>query len=105
VKELTDKPFGVNITMLPALRELPNDGFVQVVCEEGVAVVETSAGRPEKYIDTLKKAKVKLIHKVGSVRHALNAQKIGCDAVEVVGFESGGFPLPDDVTLWGIKGT
>ena len=102
VKELTDRPFGVNITMLPALRELPNDGFVQVVCEEGVPVVETSAGRPEKYIDTLKKAKVKLIHKVGSVRHALNAQKIGCDAVEVVGFESGGFPLPDDVTLWNL---
>ncbi|MBN1614016.1 MAG: nitronate monooxygenase [Deltaproteobacteria bacterium] len=102
VKELTDKPFGVNITMLPALRELPNDGFVQVVCEEGVPVVETSAGRPEKYVEPLKNAGVKLIHKVGSVRHALNAQKIGCDAVEVVGFESGGFPLPDDVTLWNL---
>ena len=101
-KKLTDKPFGVNITMLPALRELPNDGFVQVVCEEGVSVVETSAGRPEKFIDTLKKANVKIMHKVGSVRHARNAEKIGCDAVIAVGFEGAGHPLADDITLWNL---
>ena len=101
-KKLTDKPFGVNITMLPAMRELPNDGYVQVLCEEGVAVVETSAGRPEKYIDTLKKAGVKIMHKVGTVRHARNAEKIGCDAVIAVGFEGAGHPMPDDVTHWNL---
>ncbi|MBN1613109.1 MAG: nitronate monooxygenase [Deltaproteobacteria bacterium] len=102
VKKLTDKPFGVNIVMLPAIRELPNDGFVQVICEEGVPVVETAAGKPGKYIDALKRANVKIMHKVGSVQHARNAQKLGYDAVEVVGFESAGFPLPDDVTMWNL---
>ena len=101
-RKLTDKPFGVNITMLPAMRELPNEGYVQVVCEEGVPVVETSAGRPEKYIDTLKKAGVKIMHKVGTVRHARNAEKIGCDAVIAVGFEGAGHPMPDDITLWNL---
>lgn len=102
VRKLTDKPFGVNIVMLPALRELPNDGFVQVICEEGVPIVETAAGRPGKYIDILKRANVKIMHKVGSVQHALNAQRLGYDAVEVVGFESAGYPLPDDITLWNL---
>ena len=101
-KELTDKPFGVNITLLPAMRELPNDGYVQVVVEEGVPVVETTAGRPEKYVDILKKANVKIMHKVGSVKHAKNAEKIGCDAVIAVGFEGAGHPLMDDVSLWNL---
>jgi NAD(P)H-dependent flavin oxidoreductase YrpB (nitropropane dioxygenase family) len=101
-RKLTDKPFGVNITMLPAMRELPNEGYVQVVCEEGVPIVETSAGRPEKYIDTLKRAGVKVMHKVGTVRHARNAEKIGCDAVIAVGFEGAGHPMPDDVTHWNL---
>ena len=101
-RKLTDRPFGVNITMLPAMRELPNDGYVRVVCEEGVTVVETSAGRPEKYIDALKKADVKIMHKVGSVRHARNAERIGCDAVIAVGFEGAGHPLMDDITLWNL---
>jgi NAD(P)H-dependent flavin oxidoreductase YrpB (nitropropane dioxygenase family) len=101
-KKLTDKPFGVNITLLPAMRQLPNDGFVQVVVEEGVPVVETTAGKPEKYVDILKRANVKVMHKVGSVRHAKNAEKIGCDAVIAVGFEGGGHPLMDDVSLWNL---
>ncbi len=101
-RKLTDKPFGVNITLLPAMRQLPNDGFVQVVVEEGVPVVETTAGRPEKYVDILKRANVKVMHKVGSVKHAKNAEKIGCDAVIAVGFEGGGHPLMDDVSLWNL---
>jgi nitronate monooxygenase len=101
-RKLTDKPFGVNITMLPAIRELPNDGFVQVVVEEGVPVVETSGSNPEKYVDILKKANVKLMHKVGAVRHARTAERIGCDAVIAVGFEGAGHPLMDDITLWNL---
>ena len=101
-KELTDRPFGVNITLLPAMKELPNDGYVRVVVEEGVPVVETTAGRPEKYVDILKKANVKVMHKVGSVRHAKNAEKFGCDAVIAVGFEGAGHPLMDDVSLWNL---
>ena len=101
-RKLTDRPFGVNITMLPAMRELPNDGFVQVAVEEGVAVIETSGSRPDKYVDTLKKAGIKLMHKVGSVRHARSAEGIGCDAVIAVGFEGAGHPLMDDITLWNL---
>jgi nitronate monooxygenase len=73
-----------------------------VVVEEGVPIVETTAGRPEKYVDILKRANVKVMHKVGSVRHARNAEKIGCDAVIAVGFEGGGHPLMDDVSLWNL---
>lgn len=101
-RKLTDKPFGVNITMLPAIRELPNDGFVQVVVEEGVPVVETAGRSPEHYIDVLKKANVKIMHKVGAVRHARTAERIGCDAVIAVGFEGAGYPLMDDITLWNL---
>jgi nitronate monooxygenase len=84
------------------MRQLPNDGFVQVVVEERVPVVETTAGRPEKYVHILKKANVKVMHKVGSVKHAKNAEKIGCDAVIAVGFEGAGHPLMDDVSLWNL---
>lgn len=101
-KKLTQKPFGVNITLLPSMRQIPNDGFVQIVVEEKVSVVETSGGRPEKYIEILKRAGVKVMHKVGSVKHAKNAEKIGCDAVIAVGFEGAGHPLMDDVSLWNL---
>ncbi len=101
-KKLTQKPFGVNITLLPAMRQIPNDGFVQVVVEERVPIVETSGGRPEKYMDILKRAGIKVMHKVGSVKHARNAEKIGCDAVIGVGFEGAGHPLMDDVSLWNL---
>ena len=101
-RQLTDKPFGVNITLLPSMRELPNDGFVQVVCEEKIPVVETTAGKPEKYIDTLKKANVKVMHKVGSIQHAQHAERLGADAIILVGFEGAGHPLMDDVSLWNL---
>jgi len=101
-RRLTDKPFGVNITMLPAMRVLPTDGYVQVVVEEGIPVVETSGSSPEQYMDVLKKANMKVIHKAGNVRHARTAERIGCDAVFALGFEAGGHPLMDDVTLWNL---
>lgn len=101
-RKLTDKPFGVNITMLPAMRILPTGEYVQVVVEERVPVVETSGASPEEYMDVLKKANVKVIHKVGSARHARTAERIGCAAVFALGFEGAGHPLMEDVTLWNL---
>lgn len=101
-RKLTDKSFGVNITMLPARWELPTDGYVRVVVEESIPIVETSGRSPEQYMNVLKKANVKVIHKVGSVRHARSAERIGCDAVAALGFEGAGYPLMDDVTLWNL---
>lgn len=101
-RKLTDKPFGVNITMLPAMRILPTDGYVQVVVEERIPVVETSGASPEQYMDTFKKANIKVIHKVGVVRHARTAERIGCDAVFALGFEGAGHPMMDDITLWNL---
>ncbi len=97
-RELTDKPFGVNVSMLPVM--IPGDlteGYIEVVCEEGVPVVETAGRNPEPYIGKLHSAGVKLIHKVPAVRFAKKAESIGADAVTVVGFECGGHPGMDDV--------
>jgi nitronate monooxygenase len=97
-RDLSDKPFGVNISMLPVL--MPGDltnAFIEVVCEEGIPVVETAGRNPEPYVPRLKSAGVKLIHKVPAVRFAKKAESIGADAVTVVGFECGGHPGMDDV--------
>lgn len=97
-RDLTDKPFGVNISMLPMM--LPGDAteaYVDVVCEEGIPVVETAGRNPEQYVPKLKAAGVKLFHKVPAVRFAKKAESIGADAVIVVGFECGGHPGMDDV--------
>jgi len=101
-RELTDKPFGVNITLLPAMRILPTDDYVRVVVEEGVPVIESSGSSPEQYMDILKRGNVKVIHKVGAVRHARTAERVGCDAVTAAGFEEAGHPLMDDVTIWNL---
>jgi len=98
-RTLTDKPFGVNITLLPAVHESPHEEFINVVVEERVSMVETSGRPPEPYIERLKKANVKVIHKVGAVRHARSAERIGCDAVFTLGFEGAGHPMMEDVTM------
>lgn len=98
-RRLTDRPFGVNITLLPAEHESPHDEFVDIVVEEGVPVVETSGRPPEPYVERLKEANVKIIHKVGAVRHARSAERMGCDAVFTLGFEGAGHPMMEDVTL------
>jgi nitronate monooxygenase len=95
---ITDKPFGVNISMLPVF--MPGDLteiYMDVACEEGIPVIETAGRNPEPYIEKLKSAGVKLIHKVPAVRFAKKAESIGVDAVTVVGFECGGHPGMDDV--------
>ena len=96
-KELTDKPFAVNLTFLPSLATPDYPGYVKVIIEEGVKVVETAGRNPQQVMPALKEAGVKVIHKCTSVRHSLKAQSIGCDAVSVDGFECGGHPGEDDV--------
>ncbi len=96
-KAMTDKPFGVNLTFLPAVTPPDYPGFVKVIIESGIKVVETAGNNPAKWLPVLKEAGIVVIHKCTSVRHALKAEAIGCDAVSVDGFECGGHPGEDDV--------
>ena len=96
-KDMTDKPFGVNITILPTLTPPDYPGIVKAVIDGGVPVVETAGRNPVELLGPLKDAGIKVIHKCTSVRHSLKAQEIGCDAVSVDGFECGGHPGEDDV--------
>ncbi|MEQ8556875.1 MAG: nitronate monooxygenase family protein [Henriciella sp.] len=96
-KDMTDKPFGVNITFLPSTTPPDYPGIVKAVIDGGVKVVETAGNNPQAVLPHLKDAGIKVIHKCTAVRHALKAQSIGCDAVSVDGFECGGHPGEDDV--------
>lgn len=96
-REMTDRPFGVNLTFLPALASPDYPGYVQAIIDGGVKVVETAGNNPQQWLPLLKKHGIKVIHKCTSVRHALKAQAIGCDAVSVDGFECGGHPGEDDI--------
>jgi len=96
-REMTDKPFGVNLTFLPAFTAPDYPGYVKAIIEGGVKIVETAGRSPEAYMPYFKEAGIKVIHKCTSVRHALKAEKIGCDAVSVDGFECGGHPGEDDI--------
>ncbi|WP_417501844.1 NAD(P)H-dependent flavin oxidoreductase [Marinobacter sp.] len=96
-REMTDKPFGVNLTFLPSFSAPPYPEYIDAIISGGVKAVETAGRSPEKYMPQLKAAGIKVIHKCTSVRHALKAEKIGCDAVSVDGFECGGHPGEDDI--------
>ena len=96
-RELTDRPFGVNLTFLPALASPDYPGYLRAIVEGGVQIVETAGRNPEPFMPALKGAGITVIHKCTSVRHALKAEAIGCDAVSVDGFECGGHPGEDDV--------
>jgi NAD(P)H-dependent flavin oxidoreductase YrpB (nitropropane dioxygenase family) len=96
-RAMTDKPFGVNLTFLPAVKPPDYPGYVRVIVEQGIRVVETAGNNPQKWLPELHKAGIKIIHKCTSVRHAKKAESIGCDAVSVDGFECGGHPGEDDV--------
>ncbi|MFT4768283.1 MAG: NAD(P)H-dependent flavin oxidoreductase YrpB (nitropropane dioxygenase family) [Glaciecola sp.] len=96
-KDMTDKPFGVNVTFLPVVNAPDYPGIIKVIIDGGVKVVETAGNNPVAYLPALKEAGIKVIHKCTAVRHALKAQKIGCDAVSVDGFECGGHPGEDDI--------
>lgn len=96
-REMTDKPFGVNLTFLPALKAPDYQGYVKAIIDGGIKAVETAGNNPAQVLPPLKEAGVKVIHKCTSVRHALKAQSIGCNAVSVDGFECGGHPGEDDI--------
>ena len=96
-KTLTKKPFGVNLTFLPSLNPPDYEGLVDVIVNQSISVVETAGNNPQKWLPKLQENNIKVIHKCTSVRHALKAQNIGCDAVSVDGFECGGHPGEDDI--------
>ena len=96
-RTMTTKPFGVNLTFLPSIKPPDYPGFVRTIIDSGVTIIETAGNNPAQYLPVLKEAGIKVIHKCTSVRHALKAQTIGCDAVSVDGFECGGHPGEDDV--------
>lgn len=97
-RDLTDMPFGVNITLMPTFRPVDIDGYIDTVIDSGVRIVETAGRSPEPYMERLKSAGVKVIHKCTAVRFARTAQRIGCDAVSIDGFECAGHPGEEDVT-------
>jgi NAD(P)H-dependent flavin oxidoreductase YrpB (nitropropane dioxygenase family) len=97
-QSMTDKPFGVNLTILPTIKPVPYDEYAQAIVGSGVKIVETAGRNPEPYLPMFKEAGIKVIHKCTSIRHSLKAEKIGCDAVSVDGFECAGHPGEDDVT-------
>ena len=95
--EMTDKPFGVNLTFLPTVAAPDYPGYIDAITDGGIKIVETAGRNPQPYMEQLKKAGIKVIHKCTSVRHSLKAEAIGCDAVSVDGFECGGHPGEDDM--------
>jgi nitronate monooxygenase len=97
-RRLTRKPFGVNLTFLPTLRPPDYPGYIAVCIEEGIRVIETAGRNPEPYLPDLKAAGIRVIHKCTSVRHAVKAERIGCDVISIDGFEAAGHPGEDDVT-------
>jgi len=96
-REMTDKPIGVNLTFLPVVEAPDYPGYIDAIIKGGVKVVETAGNNPSKWLPILKENGIKVIHKCTTVRHALKAEGIGCDAVSVDGFECGGHPGEDDI--------
>ncbi len=97
-RDLTDKPFGVNIPLIPAMRAVSIEDCIEVVLEEGVKIVETAARNPEPYVERLKEGGVKIIHKCPSVKFALTAERAGVDAVTILGTEGAGHSGRDEIT-------
>ncbi len=98
MRELTDKPFGVNLTLLPALRPVKYEEYIEVILQEGVGIVETAGRNPEPYMKLFREGAVKVIHKCTAVRFARTAERVGCSAVSIDGFECAGHPGEEDVT-------
>jgi NAD(P)H-dependent flavin oxidoreductase YrpB (nitropropane dioxygenase family) len=97
-RDMTDKPFAVNLTILPTIKPVPYEEYAQAIVDSGVKIVETAGRNPEPFLPLFKAAGIKVIHKCTSIRHSLKAEKIGCDMVSVDGFECAGHPGEDDVT-------
>ncbi len=97
-REMTDKPFAVNLTILPTIKPVPYQEYAQAIVDSGIKIVETAGRNPEPFLPMFKQAGITVIHKCTSIRHSLKAEKIGCDMVSVDGFECAGHPGEDDVT-------
>ena len=93
---MTDKPFGVNLTILPAIKQPPYAEYRQAIIESGVKVVETAGNKPQEHVTEFKKYGIKVLHKCTSVRHALSAERMGVDAISIDGFECAGHPGEED---------
>lgn len=96
-RDMTDKPFGVNLTILPTIRPVPYDEYRDAIIDSGIKIVETAGSNPAPHLPSFKAAGVKVVHKAVAVRHALKAQELGVDAVSIDGFECAGHPGEDDV--------
>ena len=96
-REMTDKPFGVNLTLLPSINPPPYEAYLDVVIDSGVKVLETAGNNPREFIAKAKAAAVKVVHKCVAVRHALSAERNGVDAVSIDGFECAGHPGEEDI--------
>jgi NAD(P)H-dependent flavin oxidoreductase YrpB (nitropropane dioxygenase family) len=96
-RSLTDKPFGVNLTILPAIKPPPYAEYRQAIIEAGIKIVETAGNKPIEHVEEFKKHGIKVIHKCTSVRHGLSAERMGVDAISIDGFECAGHPGEDDV--------
>jgi nitronate monooxygenase len=96
-RSLTDKPFGVNLTILPAITPPPYAEYRQAIIEAGIKIVETAGNKPIEHVEEFKKHGIKVIHKCTSVRHGLSAERMGVDAISIDGFECAGHPGEDDV--------
>lgn len=96
-REMTDKPFGVNLTLLPSINPPPYEAYLDVVIDSGVKVLETAGNNPREFIAKAKAAGVKVVHKCVAVRHALSAERNGVDAVSIDGFECAGHPGEEDI--------
>ncbi|MDG2421188.1 MAG: nitronate monooxygenase family protein [Gammaproteobacteria bacterium] len=95
---MTDKPFAVNLTILPTIKPIPYEDYARTIVDSGIKIVETAGRNPEPFLPLFKGAGIKVIHKCTSIRHSLKAENIGCDMVSVDGFECAGHPGEDDVT-------
>lgn len=97
-RSMTDKPFGVNLTILPSLRPIPHKDYAQAIIDGGVKIVETAGNNPGEFIGMFKDAGCKVLHKCTAIRHALTAQRLGVDVISIDGFECAGHVGEDDIT-------
>ncbi len=96
-RQMTDKPFGVNLTILPSINPPPYAEYRRAIIEAGIKIVETAGYRPQEHLDDFKAHGIKVIHKCTAVRHAVSSQKMGVDAISIDGFECAGHPGEDDI--------
>ncbi|MHA6344437.1 NAD(P)H-dependent flavin oxidoreductase [Roseivivax sp. CAU 1761] len=96
-RAMTDKPFGVNLTVLPSVNPPPYAAYRRAIIEAGIKIVETAGGRPQEHVEEFKAHGITVLHKCTSVRHALSAERMGVDVISIDGFECAGHPGEDDV--------